>query len=533
MYSLLFLGIVSFALSLLLTPVVRTVFGRWSRADRGNEGLPARFAIPRTGGIAIVISYLLAYLCLLAMPLYAGFLVRESLNFALRLMPAAGLIFVIGLVDDMIGLEPWHKLVGEVLAAGMAYWAGIRIEGLGGAGAGAWWNLPATVMWLVACTNAINLIDGVDGLATGVGLFATCTTLVAALVQGNIPLALATVPLAGCLLGFIRYNFNPASIFLGDCGSLFIGFLLGSYAVVWSQKAATILGLTAPLMALSIPLLDMGVAIARRFLRRQPLFEGDRNHIHHRLLDRGFTPRKVSLVLYACAAAGAACSLLVMNRNLSGFIILAFSMTTWIGIQQLGYVEFGVAGRLFVDGAFRRLLNSHISIENFESSLRAASTPEDCWNVLRNGHREFGFHQIEVLMSGRRFRQCAETQPFHSWKVTVPISALSYVELSRVFGPAQQHQVVAPFVDVLRRVLAPKFSGFERAVRDRDYAVAGPVPQLVPLGSFPDQDGAHATNEGLQMLNAVHVKYTTKGRAPLVLDSEKGLGPGKRLGSEK
>jgi UDP-GlcNAc:undecaprenyl-phosphate/decaprenyl-phosphate GlcNAc-1-phosphate transferase len=470
MYSLLFLGLVSFLLSLLLTPVVRSVFGRWSRADRDSESSPPRTGIPRTGGIAIVISYLLAYVCLLAMPLEAGLLVRDSLGFTLRLMPAAGLIFLIGLMDDMVGLEPWHKLAGEILAAGMACWAGIHIQGLSGYGAGAWWNFPLTVVWLVACTNAINLIDGVDGLATGVGLFATCTTLVAALLQGNIPLALATIPLAGCLLGFIRYNFNPASIFLGDGGSLFIGFLLGCYAVVWSQKAATILGLTAPLMALSIPLLDMGVAIARRFLRRQPLFEGDRNHIHHRLLNRGFTPRKVSLVLYACAAAGAACSLLVMNRNLSGFIILAFCMTTWIGVQHLGYVEFGVAGRLFIDGAFRRLLNSHISIENFEACLAAASTPEDCWMVLRRCHREFGFYQIEVHMAGRKFRECAETPPFRSWKVTVPISPVSYVELSRAFGPAQQHQVVASFVDVLRKELESKFLAFERATSDEEHA---------------------------------------------------------------
>jgi len=471
MYSLLFLGLVSFAWSLLLTPVVRAAFRRWS--PRRSSQL--RSAIPRTGGIAIVISYLLAYFCLLAMPLNAGFLVRDSLDFVIRLMPAAGLIFVIGLVDDLKCLEPWHKLTGEVLAAGMAYWAGIHIQGLAGYGAGAWWNFPATVIWLVACTNAINLIDGVDGLATGVGLFATLTTLVAALLQGNIPLALATVPLAGCLLGFIRYNFNPASIFLGDCGSLFIGFLLGCYAVVWSQKAATILGLTAPLMALSIPLLDMSVAIVRRFLRRQPLFEGDQNHIHHRLLSRGFTPRKVSLVLYACAAAGAVCSLLVMNRNHSGFIILAFCMTTWIGVQHLGYVEFGVAGRLFIDGAFRRLLNSHISIENLETSLAAASTPEDCWKVLERCHREFGFYQIDVRMAGMRFQACAEVPPFQSWKVIVPLSPTSCIELSRAFGPAQQHQVVAPFVDVLRKILAPKFSAVEQDLASLAYAVEGPV----------------------------------------------------------
>jgi len=462
MFSLLFLGSVSFLLSLFLTPMVRGVFRRSGLAQRGSEATGLHHPIPRAGGVAIVISYLAAYVCLLAVPLKGGIVVWDSLNFTLRLMPAAGLIFMIGLVDDIKGLEPWHKLLAEVIAATAAYWAGIHIQSISGYGTEAWWNLPATIIWLVACTNAINLIDGVDGLATGIGLFATCTTLVAALIQNNAALALATVPLAGCLLGFIRYNFNPATIFLGDSGSLFIGFLLGSYAVVWSQKAATILGMTAPLMALSIPLLDMTVAIARRYLRRQPLFEGDLNHIHHRLLNRGFTPRKVALVLYACAAVGALGSLVVMNRNISGFIILAFCMTTWIGVQHLGYVEFGVAGRLLIDGAFRRLLNSHISIENLEESLTAASTLEDCWNVLRRHYHEFGFYRIEVHIAGQKLSECAETQPFQSWKVTVPISEISYIELHRGFGPAQQHQVVALFVDVMRKVLEPKCSVFER-----------------------------------------------------------------------
>jgi UDP-GlcNAc:undecaprenyl-phosphate GlcNAc-1-phosphate transferase len=466
MYSLLFLGLVSFVLSLFLTPLVQAGFSRWGMAGRGNEGSP--HPIPRVGGISIVISYLLAYLCLLALPLKAGLIVWGSLDFVLRLLPAAGIIFVTGLVDDIWGLEPWKKLSGQIVAACAAYWAGIHIQGFDGYGAGAWWNFPVTVIWLVGCSNAINLIDKMDGLAAGVGLVATCTTLIAAILQHNTALALATVPLLGCLLGFFRYNFNPATIFLGDCGSLFIGFLLGCYAVVWSQKSATILGMTAPLMALSIPLLDMGVSIVRRFLRRQPLFETDSDHIHHRLLNRGFAPRKVALVLYACAALGALCSLTVMNRNVSAFIILAFCLTCWIGIQSLGYVEFGLAGSLFINGAFRRLLNSHISIENLEKSLSEAYTAEECWSVLRRYYRDFGFCHIDVQIDGRSFRDHIEVQPLDTWTITVPISTTGYVELSRGFGPAQQHHVVAAFVDVLRKMLEPKFTALERVPAKRE-----------------------------------------------------------------
>src|SRR5580658_897666 len=191
MYTLLFLGTVSFILSLFLTPLVRALFRRLNLANRGSES--EQHPIPRAGGLAIAISYVLAYALLLVVPLKAGFIVWDSLNFAFRLMPAAGLIFLIGIVDDIKGLEPWQKLAGEIAAAGAAYWAGIHIQGLiginasglGGNSTTPWWSLPVTILWLVACTNAINLIGGIDGLATGVGLFATSTTLIAALLAGQ------------------------------------------------------------------------------------------------------------------------------------------------------------------------------------------------------------------------------------------------------------------------------------------------------------------------------------------------------------
>jgi UDP-GlcNAc:undecaprenyl-phosphate GlcNAc-1-phosphate transferase len=157
---------------------------------------------------------------------------------------------------------------------------------------------------------------------------------------------------------------------------------LQCYGVLWSQKAATMLGMTAPLIALSVPLLDTGLAIFRRFLRRQPIFGADRGHIHHRLLDKGLTQRKVALTLYACSAVGAACSILMMNKNATGIVILIFCLMSWIGVQHLGYIEFGVAGRMFIEGAFRRLLNSQIALQTYEERLNAATTAEEFWHVM-------------------------------------------------------------------------------------------------------------------------------------------------------
>lgn len=465
MYSLAFLAVVSFLLALVITPVIRNIFRHFGLVDQpGGHRMHPR-AIPRAGGVAILLAYVLAYCCLLAVHSSASARIWNGIELVVRLVPAALIIFAIGFVDDIWGLKPWQKISCEVGAALMAYWAGLQVSYFGGYHLAGWLNLPLTVLWLVACTNAVNLIDGVDGLAAGVGLFAACTTLFAALLQNNIPLALATAPLAGCLLGFLRFNFNPATIFLGDCGSLFIGFLLGCFGVLWSEKAATILGMTAPLMALSIPLLDTSLAIARRFLRRQPVFMADRGHIHHRLLDRGLSPRKVALILYAFCALGAIFSLLMMSQRVPGIVIIIFCAVTWMGVQHLGYVEFGTAGRMLLDGAFRRTLSSQISLQIYEEQLIAAATPERCWEVISSACRDTGFHRVHMTLAGRSFEWQDSVSPMNTWDISIPISGADCVRLTRSFGGEAQTSIIGPFADLLRRTLLPKLPVFAAMTR--------------------------------------------------------------------
>jgi UDP-GlcNAc:undecaprenyl-phosphate GlcNAc-1-phosphate transferase len=453
------LGLVSFVFSVLLTPLVRNVFMRLGVVDHPDSARKQHDrAVPRVGGIAIVISFVCTFAFLLLIGNEVGIVVQEGLPLAIRLIPAAVLVFAVGLLDDLIGLKPWQKLVGEIIAAIAAYWAGVQVYGFAGRAFPEWWSVPLTIVWLVLCCNAVNLIDGVDGLAAGVGLFATTTMLVSALLQKNLPLVIATVPLVGCLLGFLRYNFNPATIFLGDSGSLFIGFLLGCYGVLWSQKSATILGMTAPLMALSIPLLDTALAVARRFLSRKPIFTADRGHIHHRLLDRGLTPRKVALVVYALCALAAIFSLALVNQRFEGYIILLFCGVTWIGVQHLGYVEFGVAGRMFLEGAFRRQLSAQIALQQYEHQLGDAGSPEECWNVIENACKEFGFYKARLVAPGHAFEYDAEQDviPGTSWEISVPITPDCAVHLWRLFENLDHAPIIAPFCDVLRRTMAEK-----------------------------------------------------------------------------
>jgi UDP-GlcNAc:undecaprenyl-phosphate/decaprenyl-phosphate GlcNAc-1-phosphate transferase len=327
--------------------------------------------------------------------------------------------------------------------------SGVCIESVQGHAVAYWLAAPATVFWLMYCTNAFNLIDGVDGLATGVGLFATLTVLAAGLMRGNTMLVLATAPLAAALLGFLRYNFNPASIFLGDGGSYTIGFLLGCYGVLWSQKAATVLGMTAPLMALAVPLLDTSLSIVRRYLRSQPLFEGDRGHIHHRLLQRGMTTRRTVLLLYGISAVFAVLSLVSSAKGgqYAGVVLVLFSIVAWAGIQSLGYVEFGMASRLLFQGSLRRTLNTQLSLLNLGERLGAEGSEAAKWGTLQDVCREFGFCRLRMEHHGvvrvtslkdqcTRKQGCpkdAQAACANVWTMKVPFNGSGYVELSHGF----------------------------------------------------------------------------------------------------
>src|ERR1019366_2648844 len=389
----------AFLFALILTPLVRNAANRMGLVDKPDAERKFHLgSVPRVGGVSVALAYALAMGFIYVAPYRnVPFDIPGSISAALKLAPAAIVILLIGLADDIRGLRPWQKLLGEVAAAVLAYEAGFGIHVFRGQPISDWLSPIVTVVWLVGCTNALNLIDGIDGLAAGVGVFAALTTFVAALIHGSLELALVTAPLAGALIGFLRYNFNPASIFLGDSGSLFIGFLLGCFGTLWSQKSATALGMMAPLIALAMPLLDTVLTIGRRLLRRQSLFTGDRAHIHHRLLDHGLTPRRVALVLYGACGLAAAFSLLqdVVHNQFGGLIIVLFCGAAWIGVQHLGYAEFGIAGRLVLGGSFRGLVNTQLHLQQFERSLYQADNLDEAWALIVAGARDFGLFGVQ------------------------------------------------------------------------------------------------------------------------------------------
>ncbi len=455
MLTLLFLFVSSFALTLLITPVIRRLGLRLGWVDRPDAKRKMHAGpIARVGGVAVFASYLAAIGLLALTSLRDADAVQEPFRLVFRLLPATAIIFATGFLDDRMNLRPWQKLIGQLAASILVCSMGVHIRGIAWAGIGPWIGVPLTILWLTACTNAFNLIDGLDGLASGIGLFATLTTFAAAVLHGDFGLALATAPLAGALAGFLRFNFSPATVFLGDAGSLTVGFLLGCWSIMWSQKSATMLGMAAPLMALAVPLCDTALTIARRLVRSKPIFGADRAHIHHRLLDLGLTPRRVVLLLY-CAAGAAACLALLqsyLSNELRRLVLFVFCAGTWLGIRRLGYDEFRAVGELLRLRLLRDLLNDQLRLRSLEGELAAAPTADDCWRTVRDSAREFGFNSVALQLDGKTYKEPLRVSLNGEWSVQIPVNGSSYVHLTHDFGSSEA-LAIARFAEFLHRGL--------------------------------------------------------------------------------
>ena len=456
---LLLLTAVSLAFSLLFTPTIRILAVRWNLVDLpDNKRKVHKTPIPRVGGVAIAAAYFGSLLAVAAFLAYHRSVAATGFAAVKSIVPAALVIFLIGLADDIFNLKAWHKFVVQIVAAGMVVTAGVHIHGVAEFSIHPLVGTVATIVWLVACTNAINLIDGLDGLAAGISLLATLTILVASLISGNIGLAVATVPLAGALLGFLAFNFNPASIFLGDSGSLLLGFLLGCYSVLWSGTATTPLEMGAPLIALAVPLADTTLAIARRFLRGQPIFTADRAHIHHRLLARGLSHRKTVLLLYAAASVAGllALCLIGVRDHWEGLVLGIFACAAMLAIRKLGYDEFAALGRVIFRGGLRREIKMELAVQTFEESLRGAENSDACWTAVQGGCKEFGFHPIRMQLAGRVFHSQSNRGSLRSWSMRVPVSENDWIELTYDSDAVSYPVVTVLFANAMRRVLADK-----------------------------------------------------------------------------
>lgn len=340
--------------------------------------------IPRLGGVAIFLTlWCVALVAWAAEHFGTPKFIFPHLTF--RILAPATIIFVVGLIDDFRGLGPYAKFVAQAGAAILLFCNGFGISRLslvaaGHPDVGRLVGLPLTILWVVLITNAFNLIDGLDGLAAGSALFSTLVTCVVALLLHNDGILFLTLVLAGAIAGFLRYNFNPASIFLGDCGSLLIGFLLSAMALAGSQKAPTAVAVAIPIVSLGFPILDVAVAVLRRFLSCKRLFGADREHIHHKLLGRGIPHRQAVLLLYGVSACFGILSLFLLHPSIIpvSLVLMLLGVGILFGVQQLHYHEFLELGH-----AANRTLNQRQVIANDINIRRTVEGLRSCSSLLQ------------------------------------------------------------------------------------------------------------------------------------------------------
>jgi UDP-GlcNAc:undecaprenyl-phosphate GlcNAc-1-phosphate transferase len=333
--------------SLVLTPLLRRLCVRFRLLDVPLDGRRMHNkAVPRLGGVAI---FLACAIGLSLLPFVDNLLTQalreHTAEILVALVPATLVLFV-GVYDDLRGTRAAVKFSALGLIATLFFVMGGRIEVL---------RLPfidsfhlplvlsylVTVLWMVGIANAFNLIDGIDGLASGAALFSSLVILSISFAQGQPLMIVFSLILCGALAGFLRYNFNPASIFLGDSGALFVGFTLAALSVLGSQKATTTVAVVIPILAFGLPVVDTSVTIARRLISRKPIFQGDNEHIHHMLIARGWSQQRTALVLYAaCAFFSLGAIVFTSNSSpLIALVLLVLTVVTVIGLGHLRYHE--------------------------------------------------------------------------------------------------------------------------------------------------------------------------------------------------
>lgn len=362
--------------SLAITPAIRRLCERFDVRDVPADARRVhKKAIPRLGGMAIYAAVIIA---LSTLPLVDNLLTQSlrahKSQIFVTLIPAT-LVLVLGIYDDLRGTNATVKFISLGLISTLFYFLGGRIEFVTIPFLGSIHFPPAlsyavTVLWLVGITNGFNLIDGMDGLASGAALFSSVVILVLSLTSGNPLMTVVTLVLCGALIGFLRYNFNPASIFLGDSGALFIGFTLAALSVLGARKATTAVAVITPLLAFGLPVVDTGVTLARRLVSGRPLFQGDSEHIHHMLLARGWFQRQVVLILYGvCAAFGLLATIFTQTSSpTTGFSLFVIAVAVFVAVGHLRYHEMDEIKA----GVKRNVTDRRIRVANNISVRRAS-----------------------------------------------------------------------------------------------------------------------------------------------------------------
>ena len=336
--------IISFIFVCIFTPPLIRFGKKYGFVDQVNQRKIHRGAIPRIGGIAISIGTMLPVLHLFIVFKLRRIVDVETTNNMILYFGGGLAISFLGLIDDIKGINAKIKFLFQAVIAILATQHGALIQLFpmpwGRVELGIF-GYVITVFWIIGIINAFNLIDGMDGLSSGITLFSSLTIAILAIVNGYLAVALVALALAGAVTGFLIYNFNPAKIFMGDSGSMFIGYILAVISLRSQSKTHAIVSILVPIIAMGLPILDTTLAFLRRILRHQSIFMADKQHIHHFLLSLGFNQRKTVLILYSISISFTILAMImIFNENINTFlIVLVFAIIVFVIIKKLGYVE--------------------------------------------------------------------------------------------------------------------------------------------------------------------------------------------------
>jgi len=376
---------VSLIVATVLTPLVLRLAATRGLYDQPDGRKVHSRLIPRLGGIAIVVAFFTPLIGLLLVDVGLTSQLTQSNTQLIGLFVGGLLVAALGLYDDLRGTNARQKFVVQIGVAVLMWSLDYRIENVSNPFGGVFelgvMSLPVTVLWFVGVMNAVNLIDGLDGLAGGIGLISVSTLMVLAEMDNNVLAALMCACLAGALVGFLFFNFNPARIFMGDTGSLFLGFVLATFSISTSAKGSTAIALTVPLLVLGLPIVDTVLAIGRRVKARRNIFSADQEHIHHKLLKAGFSHRNAVLVLYGVASALAGLALVVRasSQPVAGLVMLAAAVFLFVLLRYLtggGRFERGLRDPFGKDGLKARAVLDEAAVRFAASNTIAAFAHE-------------------------------------------------------------------------------------------------------------------------------------------------------------
>ena len=399
----------SAVLTLMITPLIISLARAFRLYDTPDARKVHASAIPRIGGIAIFASTIALVISVLFLDNHIGETFRSIQKSYITLLIAAALVFVVGLIDDLYGVRAYHKLIAQITAAMILCLVGIRIESVNFANFFTidfgWLSFPITICWIIAITNAINLIDGLDGLAAGISAIACGVLAIFAINNEQHVMAILMLSLFGSLSGFLFFNFNPARIFMGDSGSMFLGFIIASSSVMCTMKSGTLIAITMPALALGLPIVDMIVCVIRRYIGRWGIMSADRGHLHHRMLDMGLRHRHIVIGMYLITALTAGFGLFMMVTYTAGTIIIFFSITILLAV--LFHAVGAVRPREFIakiktNLKISRQAKAQVNIfQNTFLMFNKAASFRELWQAISNACEKMEFSELALSLTDR------------------------------------------------------------------------------------------------------------------------------------